>query len=440
MPAETDILTGGYPLYTYYRIALPNGLRLILVQMPHLHSALICTFTRVGPRFERPHERGISHFVEHTLFNGSQRYPTQRDLFGAVEDIGGEFNAVSSYEHAMFWLKTHSDHVGEGLRIFADFFNQPTFNDDSIEQERKIILEELHGTTQQTLPVVMQNLLWPEGSELFNAIGDIENIEGFTRDDLVAHFHRWYVPENMVLCLAGKFDLAEAERLSEELFGGLGGIRDPYEVALPAPDPGPLWHSQPWGGTQTSFALSHLGVSYLDERKTPLRIASVLLGGGPRSVLFEALRERLGLTYHISADVLMTSDFGTLDVYCSVLHENLAQALSAVLDEIYCVMDQGIEGETLARIKERVRCWMEYKLDSPEEMVNWFGLGDLLLGHERVETPEAHVERVRNTTADEVLELMCQVFRPDRRYLAVLGTEGQLLRKREIGRLLEMHK
>ena len=424
-------------MYTYHRTVLPNGLRLILVQMPHLHSALICSFVRVGPRFERPHERGISHFVEHTLFNGSRHYGTQRELFEAVEDIGGEFNAVSSYEHAMFWLKTHSDYVGEGLRIFADFFNHPTFDGDPIEQERKIILEELHGTTQQALPVVMQNLLWPEGGDLFNVIGDIENVEGFTRDDLLAHFHRWYVPENMVLCLAGKFDLTKVERSSEELFGGLGGTWDSYEVALTAPDPGPRWQSQPWGGPQTSFVLSHLGVSYLDERRTPLRIASVLLGGGPRSVLFEALRERLGLTYNISADLMMISDFGTLDVYCSVLHENLAQALNAVLAEIYCVLDRGIEEETLTRIKERVRCWMEYKLDSPEEMTSWFGLGDLLLGHERVETPEAHVDRVRDTTADQVLSVMRKVFRPDRRYLAVLGAEGQLVRKREIARLLE---
>jgi len=424
-------------LYTYHRTVLPNGLRLVFVQMPHLHSALICTFVRIGPRFERPHERGISHFVEHTLFNGSRRYPTQRELFEAVEDIGGEFNAVSSYEHALFWLKTHSDHVDEGLRIFADFFNNPTFNGDSMEQERKIILEELHGTTQQTLPVMMQNLLWPEGGELFNVIGDIENVESFSRDNLVAHFRRWYVPENMVLCLAGNFDLAEAGRLSGELFGSLAGARNAHEVALPAPEPGPRWQSQPWGGPQTSFALSHRGVSYLDERKTPLRLASVLLGGGPRSVLFEALRERLGLTYNVSADLMMTSDFGALDVYCSVLHENLAQALNAVLEEIYHVLDQGIEEEILDRIKERVRCWMEYKLDSPEEMASWFGLGDLLLGHERVETPEAHVERVRNTTAGEVLDVMRHVFTPHRRYLAVLGREGQLVRKREIARLLE---
>lgn len=425
-------------MYTYHRTVLPNGLRLVFAQMPHLHSALICTFVRIGPRFERPHERGISHFVEHTLFNGSRRYPTQRELFEAVEDIGGEFNAVSSYEHALFWLKTHSDHVDEGLRIFADFFNHPTFNGDSMEQERKIILEELHGTTQQTLPVMMQNLLWPEGGELFNVIGDIENVESFSRDDLVAHFRRWYVPENMVLCLAGNFDLAEAGRLSGELFGSLAGARDAHEVALPAPEPGPRWQSRPWGGPQTSFALSHLGVSYLDERKTPLRLASVLLGGGPRSVLFEALRERLGLTYNVSADLMMTSDFGALDVYCSVLHENLAQALNAVLEEIYHVLDQGIEEEILDRIKERVRCWMEYKLDSPEEMASWFGLGDLLLGHEQVETPEAHVERVRNTTAGEVLDVMRHVFTPHRRYLAVLGREGQLVRKREIARLLEM--
>ena len=90
---------------------------LVLIQMPHLHSALICTFARVGPRFERPYERGLSHFVEHTLFNGSQRYPTQRELFEAVEDIGGEFNAVSSYEHAMFWLRW-SDYLF-GLRDYA---------------------------------------------------------------------------------------------------------------------------------------------------------------------------------------------------------------------------------------------------------------------------------------------------------------------------------
>jgi predicted Zn-dependent peptidase len=427
-------------LYTYHRSVLPNGLRLILVQMPHLHSALICTLAHVGPRFERPHERGISHFVEHTLFNGSQRFPTQRELFEAVEDIGGEFNAVSSYEHAMFWLKTHSDYVGEGLRIFADFFNHPAFDGDSIEQERKIILEELHGTTQQTLPVVMQNLLWPEGSEFFNVIGDIENIEGFTHDDLLAHFERWYVPDNMILCLAGNFDVAQAQYLSTELFGRLGGARDSYQVALPTPVPGPRWQSRPWGGPQTSFALSHLGVSYLDERQTPLRIASVLLGGGPRSVLFEAVRERLGLTYNISTDLTMFSDFGTLDVYCSVLHENLAQALNEVLGEIYRLLDRGIEEETLDRIKERVRCWMEYRLDSPEEMVSWFGLGDLLLGYERVETPEVHVERVRDTTADEVLDVMRQIFTPKGRYLAVLGAEGQLVRKREIARVLEMHQ
>lgn len=425
-------------MYTFHRTVLPNGLRLVFIQMPHLHSALISAFVRVGSRFEHLHERGISHFVEHTLFNGSQRYPTQRELFEAVEDIGGEFNAVSSYEHAMFWLKTHSDHVSEGLRIFADFFNHPTFDGDSIEQERKIILEELHGTTQQTLSAIMQNLLWPEGSELFNVIGDIENVESFTRDDLLAHFHRWYVPQNMVLCLAGNFDLAETERLSGELFGGLDGAQDPYEVTLPAPAPGPRWQSQPWGGPQTSFSLSHVGVSYLDERKTPLRIASVLLGGGPRSVLFEALREQLGLTYNVSADLMLTSDFGTLDVYCSVLHENLPQALNAVLEETYRVLERGIEEEILARIKERVRCWMEYKLDSPEEMASWFGLGDLLLGHERVETPEAHVARVRNTTAKEVLDVMRLVFAPDRRYLAVLGTEGQLVRRREVARVLEM--
>jgi predicted Zn-dependent peptidase len=121
------------------------------------------------------------------------------------------------------------------------------------------------------------------------------------------------------------------------------------------------------------------------------------------------------------------------------LHENLAQALNAVLEEIYCVLSQGLDEETLDRIKERVRCWMEYKLDSPEEMANWFGLSDLLLGYERVETPEAHVERVRSTTADEVLDVMREIFVPDRRYLAVLGREGQLVRKREIGRLLELH-
>lgn len=271
---------------------------------------------------------------------------------------------------------------------------------------------------------------------MFNVIGDIENIESFTRDDLLAHFQRWYVPGNMVLCLAGKFDLAEVERLSGELFGGLDGTRDLYEVTLPRPEPGPRWQSQPWGGPQTSFILSHLGVSYLDKLKTPLRIASVLMGGGPRSVLFEAIRERLGLTYDISADLMMVSDFGTLDVYCSVLHENLTRALKEVLKEFYRVLDQGIKEETLDRIKERMRCWMEYKLDSPEEMASWFGLGDLLLGYERVETPETHVEQVQNTSADEVLDAMRMVLEPDRRYLAILGAEGQLVRKREITRVL----
>ncbi len=283
-------------MYTYRKHVLDNGLRVVSIQMPYLHSVLISIFVKVGPRFERDEERGLSHFLEHVLLNGTEHYPSSHELVEAVENIGGELNGLTSYEYGLYWLRTHHDHFDTGMRIFADIFNAPLFDATEIEGERQIILEEVHGYSQEGLGYLLLDLLWPQCAHKFNTLGDIENVEEFTQQDLMEHFRRFYVPQNMMLCMAGNFDAEQAEDLAAALFHDLCGEPDLAAEELGDPLPGPRWTSRPYGGTQTNFMLTHRAFSYRHPDRTRLQVFNTLLGIGTGSVLFETVREKLGLT------------------------------------------------------------------------------------------------------------------------------------------------
>ena len=191
---------------SYHKTTLNNGLRIIIVEMPHLHSLEISMYVKVGSRFETTHNNGISHFLEHMLFRGTKNMPDSYQLHKSFESLGGDINALTTSEYTCFWLTSHPHYITEGIGLFSEMFTSPNFAD--IETEKQIILEEIlneHNEKGENINIddLSFLLLWPNDGLGFSTLGPNKNVLKFTKEDIQSFFHTYYTASNMVLCIAG---------------------------------------------------------------------------------------------------------------------------------------------------------------------------------------------------------------------------------------------
>src|SRR5215831_17811577 len=189
-----------------HRDVLANGLIVVTVALPHLHTASIVMYARVGSRYETPATNGLSHFVEHMLFRGSKSFPDSFALNYAIEDVGGTLYAETGRDYSLYQISLHPESLPRGIEIFGDIFAAPALRD--IELERKIILEELLEDIDEegrliNVDDVARKAIWPQHGLGLSITGPLANVERFVVEDVQRHFIEFYGASNMVLCVSG---------------------------------------------------------------------------------------------------------------------------------------------------------------------------------------------------------------------------------------------
>ena len=421
--------------HSYQKRTLPNGLRVIKLRMPAVHSVAASMYVKCGPRFETAELSGISHFVEHMLFKGTPTHADSQAISEAMDSIGADVNGSTMPEYSEFSLIVHPRHLDEGLRIFGDILTNSVFDADEMENEKQIVAEELRqyqdvAGDSVSLDELAYNLMWPTKSASYSALGNDETIMSFTRDQVVGHFHKHYVPSNMVLSIAGNFDGGRVDALVESIFGRLSGEPE-------------LWYPQYKSGvsfprvffrkmpTRMGYMkLCQKACSYRDSDLMGVLVVCDVLGGGASSRLFSALREKKGLVYDVSAGAALYSDFGSIDIVTSTNSSKLIPTLECTLAEIRTLRAQGVSEQELARVKDRVACQMDFLLDSPVDLNEWFGVRELLTSPEKLETPADEIERLRRVSTDDVNRVIRDYLVPERRGLVVVGSASWRQRRR----------
>jgi predicted Zn-dependent peptidase len=417
------------------RERLPNGLRVICVRMPSFHSAIATVYLRMGPRFETPATNGLSHFVEHVLFKGTELYPDPESLSREIDAHGAELNGATMPEYTELALGCHSRHYLEGLRLLVEVVLRPRFDKEHVEVERRVIREEMGQYRDvvgegSSIDELSYDLMWPEQSHHFRCLGSEENVSRFTRDDLEAHYRRFLKASNLVICVAGNFPEREVADLLGSAFGTLPDGRptacEPLEDGQGTPRH--LFRPAP---TQMAYLkLCHKACSYHDPKVYPLVVISDILGGGVTSRLFSRLRERDGLVYDIGSTTTLFSDCGWVDVSTTTSRRKVVATIAAALEEIERLADTGLDEDELQIIKERVACNMEILEDSPSEVAEWLGVREILLAPEKLGSPAEEAERLKQVTAEEIRAVAQEVFQPARRSLVVVGPCSWLQRRR----------
>lgn len=418
---------------------LANGLRVMAVRLPHLHSAEVAVYLKVGGRHDPPGKEGLSHFLEHMLFRGTADYPTTLELETAFEALGGSVNAATDADSTCFYARIHPRHAAEGLAIFASMLLRPTLS--GIEVEKRIITEEaLEDTNEKGEDINTENLasrlLWPDHPLGMPTVGTLSSIAGFTVDDVKEQMRRYYVPANAVVTVAGDIEPEAVFSACETCFGSWKGAPPPEDAPVSEHQTAPRTLFVKDMDSQIALQFAFRGFGRKDRRITATRLIRRTLCGGGSSRLLMSLRERLGIVYSVNAGISAYDETGCFAVDLSTAPENLTIAVKELLSETRRMAVEPMADDELERIKQGYFFDLDYSRDSTYEMGARYGWGELMGILTTIEQDQADSAAV---SAEDIMETSRELFSPASLNLVAVGP-WKPQDRREVERLLKEYE
>ncbi|HMQ50695.1 MAG TPA: pitrilysin family protein [Anaerolineae bacterium] len=410
----------------HQEVTLSNGLRVLMVPMPSLQSVSIGVFIKIGSRYERLAQSGISHFIEHMLFKGTHQLPSARLIAEAIEGIGGDSNAYTSVETTVFYAKVAASQVDFALAYLADLLRHSLFSPADIEKERRIIGEEIsmvYDSPDEWLEVLTDQVIWPN-HPLGQAItGTPESLATFTRASLLAFFERGYHPGNAIIAVGGAFN-------PDQLVAQINGLWGDWETSQ-APDfmPAPQLRHQPtWQIEDRAIEQGHLclalpGLPRQHPDRYALSLLSTILGDGMSSRLFQVIREDKGLAYAVDSSLTFLQDTGTLTIYAGVDPDRAEEALQAILTEVERLrLDLPTDAE-IERAKAYLKGRLVLGLEDSYSRAAWVAYQALFM--DKIRSPEEVLAAYDLVSAADVRAVAQAILDPAFYRLAAVGPFGQ---------------
>lgn len=399
---------------------LSNGITVITERVDSVRSVAAGVWVEAGSRYEAPQECGISHFIEHMLFQGTETRSAQ-DLARQMDALGGVTDAFTGRELVSYSFKVLDEHLPEALEIHSDLVLHPRFDEAAIEKEKGVILEELKmdaDNPEAYVGDIFVKHFWgrhPLGRPI---IGTKKTIRSFTRDQVCAFHNRCYRPENLTLVAAGRVEHERFVELAERLFGSLppGGERP---AARPPRPEAPLILKSRRSLQQIHLCLGAPAVAARDERTYTVYLLNMILGATISSRLFQNIRERLGLAYTIVSDFVQYHDAGWLGIYAGASPESARRLLQSVMEELRRLKEEPVPEEELRHARQTAKSAMLLSLDSMSTRMS--NLARQWLTYRRFYSLEEIAAGVDRVTAEDVQALAREMFAPGRIGLAMLG-------------------
>lgn len=388
---------------------------------------------RVGSRYERDAEAGVSHFLEHMFFKGAERYVGAKEISEAIEGVGGVLNAGTDKESTVFWVKVPGEKLSLGVDVLCDMLFHPTLDGAELEKERSVVLEELrmyHDSPQDHVFSLFEQAIWPNHPLGRDTAGTEESVRRLTREDLSQYLETHYLLGNMVAALAGQVDHQTARDL---LMERVRERRNGHRPAFLAPNgsarqPGLLLKQK-----KTEQAHVVFGVrcpSYLDEDRYTLDVLNAVLGEGMSSRLFLQVREKRGFAYDVHSFVRQHCDSGALGIYAGTEPRRAAQALGACVREIRRLSEELVPDAEMTKAKEYYKGRLLLAMETTDAVASRLGYQELLMG--RVHPLEEVVAKVDAIRAEDVRRVARRIFDEQPLQAAVLGpfrSEGPFLKQ-----------
>ena len=405
----------------FQKSTLDNGLRVVSSEMAHTRSVSMCVFVGVGSRYETDEEAGLSHFLEHMVFKGTEMRPEPQQISAAIEGVGGVINAATEHELTVYWCKVAQPYFQDSLALLFDILRNSLYEPDDIEKERQVIFEELgmiNDYPTYKVETMIDEMLWP-GHPLGRDIGGTrESVGDITRDMILDFVSAYYTPDNMVVSVAGNVShedvVAQVERLSADWEPGARNGWTPYKGSQREPQSKVEYRRT----EQAHLSVALPGVSLTHPQRYALDLLSVALGEGMSSRLFVEVREKRGLAYDVHSEVSHFSDTGALVVSAGVDPKRVYDAVQTILEQVGALRE-GVPEDELEKAKRLSAGRLMLRMEDTRAVASWMGQSEMLLG--RMVDVDDVIERVNAVTTDDVRRLANDMLVSERLNIAVVG-------------------
>lgn len=412
---------GGTSLINKY--TCKNGVRIVLEEIPYVRSVAIGVWIGTGSRDEDSNNNGISHFLEHMFFKGTKNR-SARDIAESFDSIGGQVNAFTSKEYTCYYAKVLDEHAKYAMEILADMFFNSTFDEEELKKEKNVVLEEIkmyEDTPDDIVHDLLSQASYGDHSLGYPILGTNETLLSFNGDDLREYMNDLYIPENIVISIAGNVDEAFINEV-ENYFGEFTTTSKKTEYKKPVFYNKKI--SKKKETEQAHLCIGYDGLQIGDKDIYNLIVLNNVLGGSMSSRLFQDVREERGLAYSVFSYHSAFRDSGLLTIYGGTGSDQIDELFDTIQKSLNFLKEKGITEKELLNSKEQMKGSLMLSLESTNSRMSRNGKNELLLRRHR--TLDEIIERISEVNIESVNTLGRQLF-TDKYSLALISPSDELL-------------
>jgi len=405
----------------YKKTILSNKAPIISVPVPGSQTTTALMIFKTGSRHETRQNNGISHFLEHLFFKGTDKRPNTLALAGELDSLGCEFNAFTSKEYTGYWVKATEKKLPQALDILGDMILNSKFDTEEIDREKGVIIEELNMYEDNPMfhiEEVLESCLFGDTPAGWETIGTKQNIQNFTRDDFLSYFKTQYGSKSVSLVLAGGIKeqgLKKAREIMEKLRDNSWKRQAKHRYQQDKPRLKVVFKDI--DQVNLSLAVRTFPLNHAEEFR--VKLLAIILGGAMSSRLFINLRERHGLAYYVKSEAEFYSDAGYLSTQAGVPTDKAEKAVQIILSEYRRLKEELVPAAELMRAKDLLQGRLLLQMEASDNLANWYARQSIL--RSEIITPAAFLKMIKAISAEDLRQTARKIFVDRGLNLALIG-------------------
>ncbi|MBP3284113.1 MAG: insulinase family protein [Clostridia bacterium] len=402
----------------FHKVVLENGIRVVSFPMPEMRSVSVGLWIEAGSRHENLENNGISHFIEHLLFKGTEKRSAKK-IAEIFDSIGGQINAFTGKEATCFYTKTLSKYLELSIDVLSDIFFHSLINPSEMELEKSVVIEEIHmyeDSPEEIVHDLVTELAWKK-SLGYPILGTLDNIQNMTRKDIVDYKNLHYTPNRVVIAVAGNYDEKKLDKLIRKYFADWKAdfSKVTYEENL--------FHAGEQfvekDTEQAHFCISYPGLKSKDDLTYSALALNNILGGGMSSRLFQEIREKRGLAYSVYTYVTSYKEEGLFTIYGGINPENYTKVMALLNAEIEKIFHKQPSAREIKNAKEQLKGNFLLGLENTTSIMSYIGKSELLWNE--IETFEEVIEKIEKIDDESIGVVKEKIFAEGETAKVVIG-------------------
>ncbi|MCX8129991.1 MAG: insulinase family protein [Clostridia bacterium] len=393
----------------FKKTTLDNGIRIVCEKIPHVRSVSVGIWVGTGSRTENKDNNGISHFIEHMLFKGTEKR-SAKEIAESIDSIGGQLNAFTGKECTCYYAKTLDTHFDIAFDVLSDMFFNSKFEAKDIDVERRVILEEIgmyEDSPEELVHDILSETVWDGNSLGYPILGRQQSLDNINRDIIKQYIEDNYIPSNVVISVAGNYDDEKLIDTVKKYFGswkpGNKKTTDFEKVKFLSG-----FKIKEKDTEQAHVCLGFEGIEHGNDDLYTLLAINNIFGGGMSSRLFQKIREEKGLAYSIYSYPSSYKNTGLFTIYAGMNPEHINTVTELIIQEIRTLKENGLKKEDIDKSREQLKGNYILGLESTSSRMNSIGKSELLLG--KIHSPEEILKKIDNISLDNVETIINRIL------------------------------